>query len=222
MDRTPESPTAAFARAGIVGIIRAADAGLALGRTADQCVRPVIAVATLIDAETALHVHRVAGYACGLAGACGWSASSLRHLGVAALLHDVGKIAVPSRLLSKAGPLTALERATVRHHTILARTLLGACRAPELRMAREVATHHHERWDGRGYPHGLAGTSIPLAARVVALADVFDALTSDRPYRSALSVETALGMIAEGAGTQFDPALAAAFLNLHDETRRCA
>jgi putative two-component system response regulator len=221
---TPETATAALARANIVGIIRTADVELAgASRRPDRKAITIVEwIASLIDAETGGHVGRVAMNACTLARACGWSATSVDHLAVAALLHDIGKIAVPPWLLAKRGPLTASERTVVERHTTFARVLLAGCRSPELRMARDVAAHHHERWDGDGYPHALAGARIPLAARIVALADVFDALTTDRPYRRALSFDTALGMIGEGAGTHFDPCLTAAFLNIHGEARRCA
>jgi putative two-component system response regulator len=219
---TPETGTTAFTRADIVRLVHDADAALVSSAGAAAAHNEVVRLAALVDAETTGHVQRVADLASGLAIACGWPTSALGQLGVAAVLHDVGKVAVPTCLLTKPGPLTSAERSAVEQHTTFARTLLGSCRSPELRMAREVAGHHHERWDGTGYPHALAGPAIPRAARIVALADVFDALTSDRPYRRALSVETALAMIADAAGSQFDPSIAAVFLNIHREARRCA
>lgn len=221
---TPEPETTAFTRSDIVRLVRHADAELAstAGIAAAAVFGRVVRIAALVDAETTDHVQRVAALACALAKACGWAAPALEQLGVAAVLHDVGKVAVPTRLLTKPGPLSGAERRAVERHTTFAWKLLGSCRSPELRVARQVAAHHHERWDGTGYPHALAGTSIPIAARVVALADVFDALTSDRPYRPAMSVEAALALIADGAGSQFDPALTAVFLNLHREARQCA
>jgi putative two-component system response regulator len=221
---TPDPGTTAFTRADIVRLVHDADASLmaSAGAAAAAALNNVVRIAALVDADTTGHVQRVADLASGLATACGWPMLALGQLGVAAVLHDVGKVAVPAGLLTKPGPLTSAERRAVEQHTTFARTLLGSCRSPELRMAREVAGHHHERWDGSGYPHALSGPAIPHAARIVALADVFDALTSDRPYRGALSVETALALIADGAGTQFDPSLTAVFLNIHRDARRCA
>jgi putative two-component system response regulator len=223
---TPEIGTAAFARADVFRLIRAADARLA-GTDATPAatavaLRPLVRCASAVDAETTDHVHRVAGYARGLAQACGWTGAMLDCITVAAVLHDIGKIGVPASLLAKPGALTRSERNAVERHTTLGDALLRGCKSPQLRVAREVAAHHHERWDGAGYPHGLAGNQIPASARIVALADVFDALTTDRPYRRALSTETALEMISDGTGTQFDPTFASTFLNLHRPARKCA
>jgi HD-GYP domain-containing protein (c-di-GMP phosphodiesterase class II) len=126
------------------------------------------------------------------------------------LLHDVGKIGIPDRILQKRGPLTAAERRLMQTHTILGEQMLGS--VPFLQgEAIGVVRHHHERWDGTGYPDRLAGTSIPLGARIFAVADALDAITSDRPYRSARSWDAAFAAIAAEAGRQFDPDVVHAF-----------
>lgn len=223
MDHTPATQTAAFTRAEVFNTIRAADRMLATDTRADPTtIRALVRCASIVDEGTTDHVHRVAGFARSLAAACGWKGIELEHLTVAATLHDIGKIGVAPALLTKPGQLTPRERAAVERHTTLAESLLRGCTSPLMRMARKVGAHHHEHWNGSGYPHGLAGSRIPIAARFVALADVFDALTSDRPYRPALDCDLALSMIAAGAGTQFDPTLTAAFLRIQGASLSCA
>lgn len=122
------------------------------------------------------------------------------------LLHDIGKIGIPDRILLKPAALDAEETRLMQQHTLLGEHLISTM--PHLQgVARDVVVHHHERWDGRGYPWGLAGVAIPLAARIFAVADAFDALTSDRPYRDGVSWQEALGEIRRNRGTQFDPAI---------------
>lgn len=164
------------------------------------------------DATTFHHSERVAVNAARLARAIGLSESEVALIEQAAGVHDVGKIGVPDAVLLKPGPLTADEKVTMRRHTVLGAQVLTGFR--QFRPGAEIVRHHHEQWDGRGYPDGLAGTSIPLGARVVAVVDAFDAMTSDRPYRKALERDEALARIAAGAGTQWDPEIVAAFLRL--------
>ena len=121
---------------------------------------------------------------------------------VAGLLHDVGKIALPDRVLSKPGPLDAAERALVERHPVVGYELLADLGSP---LAATFVLHHHERWDGAGYPAGLAAGDIPFGSRVILVADAFDALVSDRAYRSAVSVERALAELQRESGRQFDP-----------------
>jgi putative two-component system response regulator len=137
-------------------------------------------------------------------------------------LHDIGKVAVPDNILLKPGPLTPEEFAVMKRHTLVgSQTLEAAAQAhPEaqfLTMARDIALNHHERFDGRGYPNGLAGTAIPLCARIVALADVYDALTSRRAYKEAFSHEMAKTLIVDGRSTQFDPDVVDAFLRQEEQ-----
>ncbi len=166
----------------------------------------------LRDHETMGHSRRVAELALALARRLGFEAEELDVLRRGALLHDIGKIAVPDAILRKHGSLDAGERSVMERHTVFARDLLEPI--PFLRSAIDVPYAHHERWDGSGYPRGLAGEEIPRAARVFAVADVYDALTFDRPYRRAWSAAEARSYIAEGAGSLFDPDVVKAFLSL--------
>ena len=142
-------------------------------------------------------------------------AKQIRLLREAAPLHDVGKLAIPDSILLKPGKLTAQEYEVMKTHAALGARLLSGSHSPVLQMATIIAASHHERWDGTGYPIGLAGEAIPLVGRVVAVADVFDALTHDRPYKSAWPVEQAIAEIKHAAGSQFDPRVVAAFLTIH-------
>jgi putative nucleotidyltransferase with HDIG domain len=161
------------------------------------------------DPYTLGHCERVADYACAIARELSYDASTLFWFRVGALLHDVGKIAVPTEVLNKPGRLTPEERALMEAHPVAGVELLKDVEFPwdVLPMVRS----HHERWDGAGYPDRLAGEDIPRDARVLAVADVFDALTTDRPYRPAFSREEALRMMREDNGKSFDPDIFAAF-----------
>lgn len=145
-----------------------------------------------------------------LAGQLGVPDRDLGHLFRGALLHDVGKIAVPDAILRKPGPLTDAEWAEMRRHPTAGHSILRD--VPFLQEALPTVLHHHERWDGSGYPAGLAGEDIPLGARIFAVIDTLDAITSDRPYRAARSLEDARQEIRRCAGTQFDPRVVDAFL----------
>jgi putative two-component system response regulator len=147
----------------------------------------------------------------------GWSEEEGRALELAASMHDIGKLALPHRVLAKPGALDPFERKIVQTHTVLGALLLLGKAGTWVRLARSIALHHHERWDGRGYPRRLAGSSIPAGARIVAVADVFDALTSERVYRDRLDVDHALGLLLAGRGTQFDAEVLDAFLDSLDD-----
>jgi len=139
----------------------------------------------------------------------------MRNVGLASILHDVGKVAVPDSILLKPGPLDADERRQMETHTLRGAAVLRKAAAMlagsvQFELAAEIAEFHHERWDGKGYPHGLAAEAIPLSARIVAVADVYDALTSDRPYKKAWPELRALEYVAEQAGAHFDPQVAEA------------
>jgi HD-GYP domain-containing protein (c-di-GMP phosphodiesterase class II) len=137
------------------------------------------------------------------------------------LLHDLGKIGIPDAVLLKPGALDPAELALIREHVILGERLVAGI--PYLGgVARDVVAGHHERWDGTGYPRGLRGTEIPLAARIFAVADAFDAMTNDRPYRHALPVQAALDRVAKGAGSQFDPEVVEPFIALATREPRAA
>ena len=170
------------------------------------------------DEETYLHTERVGHTAALLAEAVGLPAARVELIRLAAPLHDIGKVAVPDPVLLKPGRLDARERGLMRAHTAIGGKILAGSRSAVLRLAEEIALTHHERWDGSGYPRGLAGQAIPLSGRLVAIADAFDALTHTRPYKEAWSVADAVAEIVAGSSTQFDPALIEAFAALdHDE-----
>jgi len=127
-------------------------------------------------------------------------------------MHDIGKIGIPDRVLLKPGKLDAEEWAIMRRHPEIGHGIIGSHASPLLKMAAEVALTHHERWDGSGYPRGLAGEAIPQAGRIVAVADVFDALTSVRPYKPAWPAEAAVAELLRGSGSHFEPRVVDAFL----------
>ncbi len=177
----------------------------------------------LLDAHNAdlgAHTDRSAMLAVDIAGRMGWTSEDQAMLCVAASLHDIGKIAVPADILHKPGPLTPAEFEQVKRHTEVGHRLLSGAGFALLDMAAEIALTHHERWDGSGYPGGLAGDDIPLVGRIVAVADVFDALTSDRPYRAAMSAADAAAVMRPEGGSQFDPEILDVFFaSLDDEGR---
>jgi len=157
------------------------------------------------DLSTGEHVDRMGRVAALLATHLGLDADRIRLLRVAAPMHDVGKIATPSEILRNPGPLTPEEREEMKRHTTVGHEILADSESGLLGLAATIALTHHERYDGGGYPQGLAGEEIPLEGRITAVADVFDALLSDRPYRPALSVEETVEVIEKGRGSQFDP-----------------
>jgi len=161
------------------------------------------------DDETGRHTERVGEAAALLGGALGLPAEHLFLIRRAAPLHDVGKIAIPDAVLRKAGPLTLDEWETMKRHAVMGAQILSGGRSRVIRLAEEIAHFHHEQWDGNGYPEGRAGETIPLAARLVMVADVFDALTSDRIYRKAWPAADVLAYIREHSGQRFDPQIAA-------------
>ncbi len=163
------------------------------------------------DDETGEHTARVGDLCAAVAGAVGWDDDGVERLRRSAPLHDLGKIGISDLILLKPGKLTDEEFETIKQHTEIGARILSGSRVPLLQMAERIARHHHENWAGGGYPDGIAGEQIPLEARIVALADVFDALTHDRPYKAAWPVERALEEIRRMAGTKFDPALAEVF-----------
>jgi putative two-component system response regulator len=144
----------------------------------------------------------------------GWNALRVDQLRLAARLHDIGKIAIPDEILHKPGKLTDDEWALMREHPQTGAQMLAGSEAELMSLAREVCLSHHERWNGRGYPFGLAGDAIPMSGRIVSVADAFDALTSPRPYKEAWSRTRAIEEIRAHAGEQFDPHVVEVFLEI--------
>ncbi len=176
------------------------------------------------DPDAPWHVRRIAGYAAAIARGHGLSPDEVRRIELASTLHDVGKVAIPTDILLKPGKLTDEEFAVTREHCRVGRRVLAARPGPVLALGAAIAHAHHERWDGTGYPEGLAGEAVPLAARIVAVADVFDALTTRRSYKPAIGLEQSLRIIRQEAGRHFDPALVdvlqAVFSEVLDVKRR--
>jgi ribonuclease P protein subunit RPR2 len=164
------------------------------------------------DPTTRGHLDRTAHYGVTLARRIDPALADRPEVAYGFFLHDIGKVGIPESILCKAGPLTELEWIVMRSHPNQGARIMEPI--PFMGEAVEIVRSHHERWDGAGYPRGLRGEEIPLAARIFAIADSFDAMTSDRPYRSALSLEAAIEEIRRGAGTQFDPECVKAFEQL--------
>jgi len=183
-----------------------------LRETRLQIVQRLGLAAEYKDNETGLHVIRMSHYAKLLALAAGLHEAEAEDLLHAAPMHDVGKIGIPDRILQKPGKLDADEWAVMQTHATIGGDIIGEHQHGMLAMARTIALTHHEKWDGSGYPCGLAGQAIPLVGRIVAVADVFDALTSARPYKTAWSVEQAVAFLREQRGRHFDPELVDLFL----------
>jgi ribonuclease P protein subunit RPR2 len=167
------------------------------------------------DRTTRGHLERTQAFGMALARRVDPVLADAVELGYGFFLHDLGKVGIPEDILCKAGPLSGEEWALMRGHPLIGAQIVAPIRF--LGEAAQVIRHHHERFDGTGYPDGLAARAIPLPARIFAVADSFDAMISDRPYRRARPVEVALGEIEDGAGTQFDPEIVEAFVSLVDE-----
>lgn len=164
------------------------------------------------DLITGEHSRAVERLALGMGLEAGLEGDELEALALGALLHDAGKIGVPDAVLGEPGPLGPEERALVERHPEIGAKILGSL--PVLAPVVPAVMHHHERWDGEGYPHGLRGEAIPFAARLVAVADAFDVITRDRPYRRGVSPEAALAEVRGGSGGPFDPAAVGALLSV--------
>ncbi|UGQ45780.1 HD-GYP domain-containing protein [Massilia endophytica] len=183
-----------------------------LKETRLQIVQRLGLAAEYKDNETGMHVIRMSHYARLLGVAAGLSEAEADDLLHAAPMHDVGKIGIPDRILQKPGKLDAEEWEVMQRHATIGGDIIGEHPHGMLRLARNIALAHHEKYDGTGYPKGLAGSEIPLEGRIVAIADVFDALTSARPYKPAWPLEKAIGYLEEQRGRHFDPALVDLFL----------
>jgi putative two-component system response regulator len=200
----PVSPAVVRARVKThLSLVRADE----LKQTRLQVIQRLGRAAEYKDNETGLHVMRMSHYAQVLALAYGLSAHQAEDLLHAAPMHDIGKIGIADSILLKPGKLTAEEYQQMQQHPLIGAEIIGECDSDLLRMAKVVALYHHEKWDGSGYPHGLAGEAIPLEARIVAVSDVFDALTSARPYKQAWGIEETLQYMRAQKGLHFEPRL---------------
>lgn len=204
-------------------------------RTRDAVIFGLAKLAESRDPDTGHHLERIALYSNRLADAmrrhprfaAEITPTFMKLLGVSSALHDIGKVGVPDAILLKPGRLNEAERAKIQQHALFGgrcieqiESRLGASNF--LAMAREIALYHHERWDGTGYPHGLKRTEIPLAARIIAVADVYDALSVRRVYKEPFPHDKCVSIIREGAGTQFDPQIVEIFLQIESEFRKYA
>jgi putative two-component system response regulator len=185
-----------------------------------ETVRRLTEASAFKDRETGGHIQRLSHYARELVLAAGAAPALAERLYMAAPMHDLGKIGIPDAILHKPGPLNEEEWKVMRQHPIIGARLLEGSNSSLLEVGREVAIAHHERWDGTGYPYGLQGEQIPYAARVIAIADTYDALRSIRAYKAALSHQTAVSILLNGDGrtqpSHFDPALLAVFATVHE------
>ncbi|WP_245632055.1 HD-GYP domain-containing protein [Edaphobacter aggregans] len=186
-----------------------------LERSYDITIEAMGDALDLRDQETEGHSRRVTAYTIELARELGVASDELRIIARGAFLHDIGKIATPNAILLKPGRLDSAEMAIMREHCQRGYEMVR--KIPFLRDAAEIVYSHQERFDGTGYPRGLKGNDIPLGARIFAIADTLDAMTSDRPYRKGTSFAKARNEILRCSGTQFDPAIVDAFLNIPDE-----
>lgn len=188
-----------------------------LHRTQFQVVQRLGMAAEYRDEETGNHVLRMSHICALLAKEMGWSEAQCELILNASPMHDIGKIGIPDAILLKPGSFEPDEWEIMKTHAEIGARLLSGDSSELLIMAKEIALTHHEKWDGSGYPRGLSGENIPLAGRIAALADVFDALTSERPYKEAWSIERSVGFIKENSGKHFDPELVELFVKLLPE-----
>jgi putative two-component system response regulator len=169
------------------------------------------------DKDTGEHIKRMSRYCAAVARRMGLDENTVETILYAAPMHDLGKIGIPDLILVKPARLGPVEWKIMKHHTVIGVNILKGSDAEFIRLGETIAQHHHEKWDGSGYPNGLKGIEIPIAGRIAAIADVFDALTSKRPYKEPFSVEKSLAIIREGRGSHFDPDVLDAFFAIQDE-----
>lgn len=174
-------------------------------RREEEIALRLISAAGHRDEETGQHIKRIGLYSVVLASALGWDDERIEHLRVGAPMHDVGKIGIPDSILRKPGRLSPEEYQVIKQHPRIGAGILGGSKIPLLQTAADIALCHHEKWDGSGYPEGLSGESIPESARVVAIADVYDALSNDRVYRSMYQEKEVMEIMEKKRGSHFDP-----------------
>jgi len=169
------------------------------------------------DEDTGSHIYRMSNYSAAIARKMGLSEKTVESILYAAPMHDVGKIGIPDSILLKPGELTADEFSTMKQHTLIGAKILENSKTGFIRLGETIALTHHEWWNGKGYPRGLKEREIPLEGRIIAVADVFDALTTKRPYKAPFSLDVSLRIIAENRGHQFDPQVVDAFFSIKSE-----
>ena len=168
-------------------------------------------IAEYREGSNLAHLERIKGYIQVLGRGLGLTQNEVQIISVACQLHDIGKVGLPEALLLQQGQYTDPDMQKIKRHTTIGAEILGNSTSPLLQAGETIALHHHERWDGSGYPHGIKGEQIPLSARLCAIADVFDALTTPRPYKKEISPEDAWRLIAGASDTLFDPQLVQVF-----------
>jgi putative two-component system response regulator len=183
----------------------------------EEMVARLSLAAEMRDDETAVHIERMSRYSELLARAAGYESEWCAEIRLASRLHDAGKIAVPDRVLRKRGRFTPADRTVMQLHAEAGYRLFSGSEAELLKLGASIAWTHHERWDGSGYPRGLVGKEIPIEGRIAAIADVFDALMSKRPYKPAFPLEQVVNLMRDGSGTHFDPELTPIFLDSLDK-----
>ncbi len=182
-----------------------------------ETVTRLVRAAEHKDEDTGSHVVRIGHYSAIIGAHLGMTSEEVEQLRLAAPMHDVGKIGIPDKILLKPGPLDDAEWEIMRRHPVMGQQILEGSDSPLLQVAETIALTHHERWDGTGYPRGLRGEEIPLVGRIVAIVDVFDALTTERPYKKAFPLSKALDILNEGRRSHFDPEITDAFFEALDE-----
>ena len=191
-------------------------------KTQEETIIRLLTALESRDEETGGHVRRIGLFSAHLAEAAGWTQEEVEDIRLAAPMHDIGKIGVPDAILRKEGPLTTDEFEVIKSHTTIGGQILGDSEFPMLQMAHEIALYHHERWIGGGYPENMKGEDIPVAARIVALVDVYDALSQDRVYRKACPVEKVLENMRQARGSHFDPQFFDLFIESIPDFQRIA
>lgn len=184
-----------------------------------ETIQHLSAAAEYKDDDTAAHIRRMSGYATLIAKHCGLSQKEIDFIRICSPMHDIGKIGIPDNILLKPAKLTAEEWIIMKTHTNIGNKILAQGDSEYMKMGAIIAMSHHEKWDGSGYPAGLAGEDIPLQGRICAIADVFDALTSKRPYKEPFTLEKSIEIMKEGHGTHFDPKMLDIFTNNLHEVR---
>lgn len=190
-----------------------------LRETQLEVIRRLGRAAEFRDDDTGLHITRMSRFCARLAEAAGMEEADIELLLQAAPMHDIGKIGIPDSILLKPGKLDSNEFEMMKTHTTIGAELLSGSNSPLMQLAQEIALNHHEKWNGRGYPRGLSGEDIPFVSRIVSICDVFDALTSSRPYKEAWPAQEAFDFVTEQAGVSFDPHLVELFIGIGSDIR---